>query len=81
MMFSKCKGMTAHDLAVLNASIGKRVKLTCVDGDTIIGEVVMVSAEDVLLDAVRQPDGTESSATVLSVRLPEIASVQPSGQT
>jgi len=55
--------------------------LICVDGETITGDIVMVSAEDVLLDAVRQPDGTESSASVLSINLTEIASVLPVSQT
>ena len=66
--------MTEHDLALLKAS--ERVELICLDGETIVGDVVMVSAEDVLLDAVRQSDGTESSASVLSVTLAEIASVR-----
>ncbi len=57
--------MTEHDLAVLNASKNKRVELTCIDGDTVIGEVMWVTPDDVVLDAVQQPDGTVSSASVL----------------
>lgn len=66
--------MTEHDLALLKAS--ERVELICLDGEIIVGDVVMVSTEDVLLDAVRQSDGTVSSASVLSVTLAEIASVR-----
>lgn len=73
--------MTEHDLAALKTNINKRVELTCVDGETIVGEVVMVSASDVLLDAVRRSDGAESSAFVLSVKFTEIASVRPASQT
>jgi len=68
--------MTDHDLAILKASTTKRVEVTCLDGEIVVGELVMVSAEDVLLDAVVQPDGTESSSSVLSVGLSEIASVR-----
>ena len=68
--------MTERDLAVLRASVEKRVEVTCVDGETVAGEVVMVCDDDVLLDAVRQPDGTVSSAEVLSVMFSEIAAVR-----
>ena len=68
--------MTDRDLAILKTSIAKRIELTCLDGEIVVGELVMVSAEDVLVDAVLQPDGTESSSSVLSVSLREIASVR-----
>jgi hypothetical protein len=68
--------MTEYDLALLRANERKRVELTCVDGETVIGEIVWVAADDVLLDAVEQPDGTVSSASVLSVRFSEIAAVR-----
>ena len=72
--------MTDSDLVVLKANVDKRVELTCVDGETISGELVMVSSEDVLLDAVRRGDGRESSESVLSIRFTEIASVRPLSQ-
>ena len=68
--------MTEHDLAILKASENKRVELTCVDGATVIGEVTWVTAADVLLDAVQQPDGTVSSASTLSVTFSEIVAVR-----
>ena len=68
--------MTEHDLAVLKASENKRVEVVCVDGATVIGEVAWVTADDVVLDAVQQPDGTISSASALSVKFSEIAAVR-----
>jgi small nuclear ribonucleoprotein (snRNP)-like protein len=69
--------VTDNDLATLNASIDKRVELTCTDGAIVIGDVIWVSPDDVLLDAVQQNDGTISSATVLAVSFDEIAAVRP----
>jgi hypothetical protein len=68
--------VTEAALAFLKANIGRRVEVTCVDGEIVVGEVVMVSADDVLLDAIRQSDGTESSASVLSLQFGEIALVR-----
>jgi hypothetical protein len=73
--------MTEHDLDLLTANIRNRVELTCVNGETISGEVVTVSASDVLLDGVCRSGGAESSAFVLSVEFTEIASVRPLSQT
>jgi hypothetical protein len=68
--------MTERDLAILKANVDKRVELICLDGETIGGEVVMLGDDDVLLDAVRRPDGTVSSAELLSVKFLEIAAVR-----
>ena len=68
--------MTDRDLVILRANVDKRVEVICVDGETVAGEVVMVTDDDVLLDAVREPDGTTSSAEVLSVKFSEIAAVR-----
>ncbi len=67
--------MTDRDLAILKASVDRRVEVICLDGETVAGTVVMVADDDVLLDSVRQPDGTTSSACVLSVKFSEIAEV------
>jgi hypothetical protein len=68
--------MTEDDLALLTVSENKRVELTYVDGGTVIGEVAWVTADDVILDAVLQPDGTLSYVSALSVKFSEIAAVR-----
>jgi hypothetical protein len=68
--------VTEAALAFLRANIGRRVEVTCVDGEIVVGEVVMVSADDVLLEAIRQRNGTDTSAYVLSLQFGEIASVR-----